>query len=222
MRIPILSMFMFSPLEGLREHAEKVKEGSTVFRAAVTSYLMEQHEYFERSRHMVSDLEHQADAVKRRIRGHLPKGTLMVIDKFQLFNYLKEQDKVIDAFEHALDWLSFRPAEQIPEHLRASILFLVDTVLDPVDNLVLMLDDAREYFKTFSEDTRKKVKNHIRTLRIKEGQADILEATLKHDIFTKETDPVTIFHLISLVEMIGSIADHTENSGDMMRAMIAK
>lgn len=222
MRIPILSMFMTSPFEGLQEHAEKVRDGAAIFRIAVKCYLNAECESFERDRQEVSDLEHQADAVKRRIRGHLPKGTLLPVDKFQIFDYLREQDKVIDCFEHALDWLSFRPADKIPEYFQGGILFLVDSVLDPIDRLNEMLTDARRYFKTFSEEDRDIVKEHIRELRKKEGQADILEATLKHDIFAKETDAVTIFHLIRLVETLGEIADHVENAGDRMRAMIAK
>ncbi len=37
-----------------------------------------------------------------------------------------------------------------------------------------------------------------------------------------ETDPVAIFHLVRLAEIIGSVANHAENAGDMMRAMIAR
>lgn len=222
MRIPILSMFMTSPFEGLQEHAEKVRDGAAIFRIAVKCYLTAECESFEQARQKVSDLEHQADAVKRRIRGHLPKGTLLPVDKFQIFDYLKEQDKVIDCFEHVLDWLSFRPADKIPEYFQGGILFLVDSVLDPIDRLNEMLTDARRYFKTFSQEDRNIVKEHVRELRKKEGQADILEATLKHDIFAKETDAVTIFHLIRLVETLGEIADHAENAGDRMRAMIAR
>jgi predicted phosphate transport protein (TIGR00153 family) len=170
----------------------------------------------------VANLEQQADAIKRRIRGHLPKGTLMPVDKFQFFRYLREQDKVIDDFEDVLDWLSFRPADKIPEDLKGDILFMMDAVIGPVDRLYEMVVVARNYFQTFSEKQRRIVKDHVRELRKKEHQADILEATLKHDIFATDADAVTVFYLIRLVEMIGSIADHVENAGDMMRAMVAK
>lgn len=221
MRIPILSMFLSSPFDGLREHADKVKEGAAKFQSAVKCYLSNHCEIFERTRIEVSNLENQADAIKRRIRGHLPKGTLMPVDKFQFFRYLREQDKVIDAFEDVLDWLSFRPADTIPEDLKGDILFMIDAVLEPIERLDEMVAEARQYFKTFSEKRRRVMKGHIRELRKKEHQADILEATLKNDIFAID-DAVTIFHLIRLIEIIGSIADHVENAGDMMRAMVAK
>jgi uncharacterized protein Yka (UPF0111/DUF47 family) len=37
-----------------------------------------------------------------------------------------------------------------------------------------------------------------------------------------QIDPVTVFHMIRLAEVIGSVADHAENAGDMMRAMLAR
>jgi predicted phosphate transport protein (TIGR00153 family) len=222
MRIPILSMFMFSPFDGLEEHVGKVKEAAAIFQGAIKYHFENDCNSFELARHDVARLENEADMIKRRIRGHLPKGTLMVVDKFQLFSYLKEQDNVIDAFQHVLDWLSFRTGDKIPEYFRGDIIFLVDSVLAPMDRLDKMVCDAHRYFKTFSNKDRDTVKGHIRELRRQEGQADILETTLKHDIFQKESDAVTIFHLIRLLEMLGEIADCAENAGDRMRAMVAR
>jgi len=85
-----------------------------------------------------------------------------------------------------------------------------------------MMAEARKYFRNFSEAQRNKVKTIIRNLAKKEHESDILEDSLKRKIFQLETDAVTILHMVRLVETIGSIADHAENAGDMMRAMIAR
>ena len=85
-----------------------------------------------------------------------------------------------------------------------------------------MVNEAREYFKNYSEPQRVKVKEIIRTLREQEHIADKNEDRLKEKIFYMRLEPVTVFHMIRLTEYIGSIADHAENAGDMMRAMIAK
>jgi len=85
-----------------------------------------------------------------------------------------------------------------------------------------MVSEARKYFKNFSEKQRTLVKDLIRNLRRQEHEADKVEAMIKKKILNMDIDPVTIFHMITLAEIIGSIADHAENAGDMMRAMIAK
>jgi uncharacterized protein Yka (UPF0111/DUF47 family) len=66
------------------------------------------------------------------------------------------------------------------------------------------------------------VKNIIRNLRKYEHRADQLEDHFKRRMFNSDLDPVTIFHMVRLAETVGSIADHAENAGDMMRAMVAK
>jgi predicted phosphate transport protein (TIGR00153 family) len=167
-------------------------------------------------------MEREADAIKRRIRGHIPKGTLMLVDKFQLFRYLREQDSVLDSVEDALDWLALRPDEMIPQEIQQDIFHLVDTVVDPIDELSSMVTEARKYFSTYKEKQRIIVKDIIRTLRLQEREADRVEHTIKTKIFNMNVEPITVYHIVRLAEIIGSIADHAENAGDMMRAMVAK
>jgi len=222
MRIPFISMFTTSPFDGVQEHAEKVKECAWVFQRAIECIIEDRCEDFEHFRKDIDKLESEADAIKRRVRGHLPKGTLLAVDKFQLFRYLREQDKVIDAVEEGLDWLSFRAAAGIPEVLEKDFMILVEAVTDPIEELSKMVTEARKYFSNFSDAQRIVVKDMIRTLRQHEHEADKLEDTVKEKIFNSIDDAVAVFHLIRLTEIIGSIADHAENAGDMMRAMIAK
>jgi len=222
MRIPFISLFMTSPFEGLLEHAEKIKECSWAFQQAIECHIADKCESFEEFRLEVDKLESEADAIKRRIRGHLPKGTLMPIDKFELFRYLHEQDKVLDAVEEALDWLSFRSEPGIPAALEKDFFLLVDAVLDPVEEMCRMVSEARKYFKNFSEKQRKAIKEIIHTLRKHEHEADGVEDNIKQKVLNMQIDPVTVFHMIRLAETIGSIADHAENAGDMMRAMLAR
>jgi predicted phosphate transport protein (TIGR00153 family) len=222
MRIPFLSMFMTSPFVGLQEHAEKVKECAWTFQQAIECHTSKGCVRFEEFRQEVHRLEHDADAVKRRIRGHLPKGTLLPVDKFQLFRYLREQDRVLDSVEEALDWISYRSEPGIPEELQKEFFLLVDSVVEPIEELSRMVSEARKYFSNFSEKQRVAVKDIIRNLRRQEHEADMLEAQIKQKVFNSTLDPVTVFHIVRLAEIIGSIADHAENAGDMMRAMIAR
>ena len=222
MRIPFISMFITSPFEGLQEHAAKVKECAWVFQKAIECIIMDRCEDFENFREDVRKLEQEADAIKRRIRGHLPKGTLLAVDKFELFRYLGEQDKVLDAVEDGLDWISFRSSSGIPEALEKDFMLLVEAVMDPLEELSKMVAEARKYFSNFSEKQRRLVKSMIRTLRANEHEADRLEDAIKEKIFNSIDDAVAVFHLIRLAEIIGSIADHAENAGDMMRAMVAR
>jgi uncharacterized protein len=222
MRIPFLSMFTKSPFDDLQEHAEKVKECAWGFQQAIECYASSRCEVFEEHRQQVIKLEHEADDIKRNIRGHLPKNVMLPVEKFQLFRYLREQDSVLDSVQESLNWLSYRPYNGIPEPLERDLFLLVDAVVEPTEELSRMVGEARLYFRNFSEKQREKVKAIISNIRQMEHEADQREHALLRKIFLLEIDPVTVLHMIKLAEIIGAIADHAENAGDMMRAMLAR
>jgi len=222
MRIPFFSMFMTSPFEGLQEHAEKVKECAWAFQQAIECHLAHECQTFEEFRQEIIQLEREADAIKRRIRGHMPKGTLMPVYNFLLFRYLREQDQVLDCVEDTLDWLSYRTEPGIPKELEKDFLILVDAVIDPIEQLTKMVAEARKYFKNYAEEQRVVVKKIIHTLHMMEREADKAEDTIKRKVFNMDVDAVTVFHMVRLSETIGDIANHAQNAGDMMRAMIAR
>ncbi len=169
----------------------------------------------------VARLESEADDIKRNIRNHLPRGILMPVDKFQFFQYLREQDKVVDEVEEAMFWLSFRP-KGIPDEMSTDIHHLVEAVVPPIERLSDLVLLATEYFRSKSDEQRTRMKSLIRDIRQHEREADLLERELKFKIFASMKDALVVFHLIRLIEHVGSIADHAQNASDRMLAMIAK
>jgi predicted phosphate transport protein (TIGR00153 family) len=222
MRIPFFNMFMTSPFEGLQEHAEKVKECSWVFQQAIECHFSPKCSTFEEFRDEIARLESEADAIKRRIRGHIPKRTMTPVSTFLIFRYLKQQDAVLDAVEDTLDWISYRSETKMPVELEKDFALLVNTVIDPIENLSSMVAEAREYFKSYSEKQRAVVKDIIHTLHQQEREVDKFEDIIKRKVLNMEIDAVSIMYLVRLAEIIGSIADHAQNAGDMMRAMLSK
>jgi len=223
MRFPFLSFLKkSSPFDGLQEHVEKVKECAWAFQQAIECYVSDKCDSFEEQKKEVAGLESEADDIKQRIRGEITKRLIMTVSKFQLFMYLSEQDKVLDAMEDALEWLSHRTDNGIPKSLEKEFFLLVDLVMEPVEVLSEMVIEAKKLLKKFSEKQLARVKEMIGDLRQKEHEVDKAEELLKNKIFSLNTDPVTIFHMVRLTEMISAIADHTENAGDMMQAMIAR
>jgi len=222
MRIPFFSMFMASPFDGIQNHVDKLKECASAFQQAIECHISSKCKTFEEFRQEVAKLESEADAIKRNIRGDLPKRAMLPLDKFELLMYLTEQDHVIDAMEDTLDWISYRSEPGIPKELEKDFLHLIDVVIDSVEDLSKMVFKARKFFKRFSEKQRVKVKNIARNLSRQEHEADKVEDMIKEKVLNMKTDPVTVFHLFRLAIIIGSIADHAENAGDMMRAMVAR
>jgi hypothetical protein len=66
------------------------------------------------------------------------------------------------------------------------------------------------------------VKDIIHSLHRLEHNADQVEDAIKGKVLNMQIDSVTVYHMIRLAETVGSIADHAENAGDMMLAMLAR
>ena len=221
MRLLLSSLFFKSPFENLQKHADKVKECAHLFKEAAACHIGQECKEFDLLTEQVARLESEADDIKRNIRNHLPRGILMPVDKFQFFQYLREQDKVLDEVEEALFWLSFRP-RGIPDEVANDMHHLVEVVVPPIERLSDLVALATEYFRSKSEEQRNKMKSLIRDIRQYEREADLIERELKFKIFGSIKDPLVVFHLIRLVEHVGDIADHAQNASDRMRAMIAR
>jgi uncharacterized protein len=221
MRLLLTSLFHESPFIKLQKHADMVRECAHLFREAALKHIGGECEKFEEITDMVARLESKADAVKRNIRNHLPRGILMPVDKFQFFHYVREQDKVLDEVEEALFWLSFRPMG-IPKEVANDFGDLVEAVIPPIEELSDLVAMATGFFKNRTEKQRVRMKSLIQDIRQHENEADVLERELKQKIFQEIKDALSVFHLVRLVEIVGNIADHAENASDRMRAMIAR
>jgi uncharacterized protein len=221
MRTVLGSLFYRSPFKDLQKHADKVKECAQLFREAAGCHMNEDYKRFDVLTDQVALWESEADGIKRNIRNHLPRGILMPVDKFQLFDYLREQDKVLDELEEALFWLSFRP-KAIPDAIKADFSDLVNAVIPATEKLPELVTMATVFFKNRTEDQRKKIKSLIYDIRQDEKKSDTYERDLKRRIFRDINDALAVYHLIRLVEIVGNIADHAQNASDRMRAMIAR
>lgn len=222
MRSALLSLFRRSPFDGLKKHAELIRQSAPIFRMAVDAYVTGQTDEFEKFHNQITLIEDQGDHIKRNIRGHLPRGILLPMDKIQLLWYLREQDKVLDCTQDSLHWLSFRKTV-IPEEMHEDLMLLVDKVANVLSSILHLVEAGERYFQTFTEQHRTVVKEAVREIRELEFHSDLVERKLLADILSFPFENATsAFHLTRLVEHMGDISNHAENAGDMMRAMIAR
>jgi hypothetical protein len=193
-----------------------------MFKRAVNCYVEQDCEEFDELTEEVAKLESQADELKRNLRNHLPRGIFMPMDKFVFLDCLREQDHVLDDVEEALYWLSFKPMGGIPEELVGDFLDLIDAVIPAIEKMPDMSEQALVYFKNSTEENRNKLKSIVREIYQAEKESDHLEHELKKKAFALLEDPVEIYHIVRLVEIVGDICDHAQNASDRMRTMIAR
>lgn len=221
MRFLISKLLRRSPFDGLIKHAQKVRECFKVFREAITAYCAGEFDRFTDLTKEVSRIEHEADLIKANIRAHLPKSIFMPVDKGQFLMLLKEQDAILDFAEDALIWLSFKKT-LIPDEIQKDFEEHLSKVLETVEALEPVITHIHEIVAGLPSKERKELKDLVKEIHRKEWEADQIEMRLAHKLFSLDLDPLSIFHLSKTFDLIDQIANHTENAGDWIRAMMAR
>lgn len=222
MRLVLSNLFRRSPFVNTLKHAETVAQCGPMFVTAVKAYFDGERDTFELLKEDIREIEAEADRMKRNIRAHLPASILMPFDKSVFFTFLREADKVMDSVKNSLYWMSYYKLE-VPGEIQRDYILLAKEVGDYLGFLPELVRRAHAYFTTRMEQDRDAVKEIIREIRFREKESDDLEKTLLIRLCAGEEIPSkTFFIMIRLVETTGDIADHLENSADMMRIMIAR
>ena len=223
-RVPIIETLRKSPFEALIEHVGIVKRSAKLLKDEINAYLDGRYDEFDSLRKEIEELELKADYVKSNIRNHLPKSVKMPVDRGVFLSLLAEIDKVEDLIQDIGEWISMRE-KSIPNPLRDEFENLFDKSMASVESCeaaIVQLNVVIE--SSFSENERKKAKDVIQKLHKDEHDSDIVERHLTRKIFEMEEtiSPVAIFHLSKLVFLLGDIANHAENAGDRIRALLAR
>ncbi len=222
-RIPVRGILRRSPFEGLLEHASKVHE--------CIKYLMPTAEYFCDGKYKkmdemvkkIRDLEHEADLIKGNIRAHLPKFIFLPVKRGDFLMLLREEDSILDYAEDVANLMSMRHTP-VPRELKKDFLAHASKVVEATEAYEKAVMNLKDLLETsFSKREREQTKKMIHQLHRKEWEADQIEAKLSRVLFNmKDMDPISVIHLLKIVDRMDQIANHAENAGDWLRAMLAK
>ncbi|MFQ5677834.1 MAG: TIGR00153 family protein [Gemmatimonadota bacterium] len=220
----IFELFAKSPFEPLTEHTERVHQTALLIRPLFEAFLSEEWERTEEIYRQISKLEHKADLQKNEIRDHLPRSVFLPVDRGDVLRFLKEQDGIADAAEDVAVLLTLRRTPA-PAGLREQILALVDEVIRTSE---LLLQAARELTglveSSFGGPEVEKALKKVAEVNDQEWEADkrqweVSRSLLEHE---PELDPVSIVMWMRILAVLGHLANHAENTADLLRLMVAR
>lgn len=220
---PIAELFGQSPFGPLVQHTEKVHECVQEVEPLIEAFLMGDGDRVEALYEKISDLEHEADNIKRDIRAHLPKSLLLPVNRGDILKFLKEQDAIADTAEDIAVLLTIRKSE-VPEALHDEIRALTTKVIGVSELLVdaaSELDNLQE--AVFKGKAAEQVVAQIDQVNHGEYEADKLQtaAARKLHQLEDEIDPISVYFLTKLFRLLGEIANHAENTGDSLGMMLS-
>lgn len=207
--------------ELLKKHAHLVLECMERIPLSLEAYYKGDFTRLEEICKDIIEIEKEADKLKRNIRGHLPKGIILPVERFELFLYLKEQDAIADVAEEILNWLSFKHI-LIPENIYKKSENLLTQSIEAIKHLEDMILYSADFLTYRNEESRNRVKEIVRNIRYAQYLAEAKGNEIKKEIFATTNEPILLFYMLKLIDLILGISHHAENTADLMRAMIAK
>jgi len=222
-RAPVLKTLRRSPFDGLLAHASKIRECIEAMREAVKCYIDGKFDCFDEMAKKVIELEHEADLIKGNTRNHLPKFILLPVDRGDFLMLLHDDDRILDYAQDVVVLLGMKRTV-VPDDIKDDIMRFVDKVVETavvLENAVMHLKYLLE--TSFSGKERSEVKLMIKEVHKKEWECDKLQESITRKLFnTDKLDPVSVYHLLRVTEVMGEIADSAENAADRLRVMIGR
>jgi len=224
-RAPIQDTFRRkSPFSQLLEHMGKVRECVDILGDGLIRYYQGDYKDFSELAKKVSEIEHEADLIKRNLRNHLPTSLFMPVDKGKFMWALREQDAILDHAENLVVMLDMRHTK-IPKELQGIFIEHAKLVMETVDVMEDAVSNIRDLIETsFVKREREQMKQFIYKVHEREWKADQKKFELRKGIYRLEEklSPMDVYHLLRISDWVDDIADHAENVADWLRAMIAK
>lgn len=217
-------LFGKSPFGPLVEHTRKVHACVKLVRPLLEACVREDWEEIHRLQDEVTRLEYEADLVKHEIRDNLPRRYFLPVARADLERYLHCQDNIADAAQDFAVVLLIRNTKIHPDLVQEFRDF-VDQVVLVSETLISVGEELEALVETsFGGAEAKSVREKIARLGEGEWKADRMQRKLSQHIYRleKELDPITIIFYEKMLHTLSEIANAAENTGDMLRAMIAK
>ncbi|HEX6941039.1 MAG TPA: TIGR00153 family protein [Longimicrobiales bacterium] len=220
----ILGLFARSPFGPLVKHSERVHDTVVLIRPLFEAFAAGDWEKTEELYGRIAELEHDADLVKNDIRDHLPKSLFLPVDRGDVLKFLKEQDRIADDAEDLGVLLTLRRTP-MPESLREEVFALVDAVVRAserwyqVARELPMLQEA-----SFTGPEVDRILGMVNEVAALEREADELQAAATKRLFEHESEigAVSVMMWFNIVRVLGAIANHAENTADLLRLMLAR
>lgn len=220
----IFGIFGKSPFGPLAKHTERVHETVAMIRPLMEAFMDGEWDRAEQIYQQISKLEHKADVVKDEIRDHLPRSLMLPVDRGDLLKFLREQDAIADRAEDLAVLVTMRQTPT-PQAMRQGVIDLVDHVIRTSEtwySIAMDLPVLRD--ASFSGPEADKVRRLIEQVGREEWEADKTQSLVSKQLFEHEEElgAVSVVMWMRILAVIGQVANHAENTADLLRLMMTR
>lgn len=217
-------IFGSSPIRPLQEHVTKVVECAEQLRPLFEAAGREDFAAVGDVYKEIARLEDEADAMKQALRMDLPRTLFLPVDRRDLLDLLRLQDKIANKAKDVAGLVLGRRMT-IPQAIVEPFMEFVDRSVDAARQAKKTVDELDELVETgFRGSEVDVVEALLEELDRVEKETDNLQIKLRALLLDQEESlpPVHVMFLYRVIEQIGGLADLAERVGSRLQMTLAK
>jgi predicted phosphate transport protein (TIGR00153 family) len=217
-------IFGSSPVAPIQQHMDKVLVCVSELVPLFNAVMNEEWESVAEYQGKISNLEKEADKLKKELRLHLPKGLFMPVSRQDLLEVLSMQDMIANKAKDIAGVILGRKMT-LPDVIHEDYIRYVQRCVDACKQAQTAINQLDELVETgFSGHEIRLVSDMIHKLDMIENDTDTLEAGIRHKIFAieRELNPVDVMFLYKIIEWTGEVADRAQRVGSRLQLMLAR
>lgn len=221
---PFLQLFGRSPIRPLQEHIDKVYACVKTLIPFFDAVFAGDWAKAQQCQTQITDLEHEADNLKRQLRLNLPQGLFLPVPRTDLLDMLRSQDRIANRAKDIAGLVLGRRMH-IPASLDADLKRYLDRSIAAAEQAHLAIHELDSLLETgFSGHEINIVEAMIQELDDIEHQTDEMEIKIRQQLFLIEKDlpPVDVMFMYNIVDWIGDLADRAQRVGGQLQLLIAR
>ncbi|WP_119394855.1 TIGR00153 family protein [Salinibius halmophilus] len=221
---PLIDLFGRSPVKPIQEHISKARECAELLPVFLDAVVVKDWQQAELVRKQISEKEHEADAIKKDIRLHLPNSLFMPVPRSDLLELLTVQDKIANVVKDISGVMLGRKME-VPATLVEQFMAYAKQAVSVVvqaHEIVAELDELME--TSFRGIEAERVHRMVVVLDELETNSDQHERVIRQGLMAleRELPPIDVMFLYQVIEEIGVVADHAQRVGARLQILLAR
>lgn len=223
-RTTISSLFGSSPIRPLQQQMGAVIACVRELHPFMEAVLAGDWESARAQQAKISQLERDADKLKRELRLHLPNSLFMPVSRRDILEVLTSQDKIANKAKDIAGLITGRHMA-IPDPISSGFLAYLDRCIDAAIQAQAAINELDELVETgFRGGEVDLVQSMIRKLDEIESDTDKIQVRVRAELFKREAElpPVDVMFLYRVIDWIGDLADLSQRVGSRLELMLAR
>ena len=217
-------IFSRSPFTAMQEHMLIVNQCVHKLSPFFDAVLKDDHTKAKEVYREIGKLENKADALKKKLRLHMPKGLFMPVARRDLLELLLVQDKAANQSKDIAGIITGRMMS-FPNKLATLLPEYVKRCEDACQQATKVINELDELVETgFAGREIEIVASIINELDAIEKDTDKMQIKIRAALMKieKELPPVDVMFYYKIIEGIGEVADISQRIGSRVELLLAK